>query len=29
MPLPLLFGVVATLLIVTIYFVWGRKPVQS
>jgi hypothetical protein len=24
--LPVLFGVVGTLLIVAIYFVWGRKP---
>lgn len=26
MSLPLLFGIVGTLLIVAIYFVWGRKP---
>lgn len=26
MSLPILFGVVGTLLIVAIYFVWGRKP---
>ncbi len=26
MSLPVLFGVVGTLLIVAIYFVWGRKP---
>jgi hypothetical protein len=26
MSVPLLFGVVGTLLIVAIYFVWGRKP---
>ncbi len=26
MQLPLLFGVVGTLLVVAIYFVWGRKP---
>jgi hypothetical protein len=24
-PLPLLFGIVGALLIVAIYFVWGRK----
>lgn len=23
---PVLFGIVGTLLIVAIYFVWGRKP---
>jgi|YelNatPaOPRAMG01_1025707.scaffolds.fasta_scaffold274294_1 hypothetical protein len=26
LPLPLLFGLVGTLLIVAIYFVWVRKP---
>lgn len=26
MSLPVLFGVVGTVLIVAIYFVWGRKP---
>ncbi len=26
MSLPALFGIVGTLLIVAIYFVWGRKP---
>ncbi len=26
MQLPLLFGVLGTLLVVAIYFVWGRKP---
>lgn len=26
MSFPVLFGVVGTLLIVAIYFVWGRKP---
>jgi hypothetical protein len=26
MSLPVLFGIVGTLLIVAIYFVWGRKP---
>lgn len=25
MPLPVLFGIVGALLIVAIYFVWGRK----
>lgn len=29
MHMPLLFGVVGTLLIVAIYFVWARKPSQS
>ena len=28
LPLPLLFSVVGTLLIVAIYFVWGRKTVK-
>lgn len=28
LPVPLLFSLVGTLLIVAIYFVWGRKPVK-
>ena len=26
MSVPVLFGIVGTLLVVAIYFVWGRKP---
>jgi hypothetical protein len=29
MPVPVLFGVVGALLIVAIYFVWGRKSTKQ
>ena len=29
LPVPLLFGTLGALLIVAIYFVWGRKPRQT
>jgi hypothetical protein len=29
LPMPVLFGIVSALLVVGIYFAWGRKPAKQ